>query len=205
MIKKGDNMTNLNEYHLMDATALAELVKKKELKPIELVETAIEMVEKLNPTLNAVITPMFDNAMTEAKGKIPDGPFMGVPFLLKDICAEHAGFRHTEGSDFLGEYKSPGHSELVERVKKTGAIFLGVTNAPEFGLLPTTEPRRFGPTRNPWNIRHSTGGSSGGSAAAVASGMVHALPTPTMGVAPFASLHHAAEFSGLNRQGAAIL
>jgi len=165
-------MASYSEYKFMDATSLAALVKKKELKPIELVEAAIETVEQLNPKLNAVITPMFENAIMEAKGNIPDGPFKGVPFLLKDICAEHEGFRHTEGSDFLGEYVSPHHSELVNRFKKSGAIFLGVTNAPEFGLLPTTEPRRFGPSRNPWNIQHSTGGSSGGSAAAVSAGLV---------------------------------
>jgi amidase len=165
-------MTTIREYTFMDAVSLAEMVRKKEVKPLELVETAIEMVEQLNPKLNAVITRMFDMAIKEAKGDIPDGPFKGVPFLLKDICAEHAGVRHTEGSDFLGEYVSPHHSELVNRFKKSGVIIIGVTNTPEFGLHATTEPRRFGPARNPWNILHSTGGSSGGSAAAVSSGMV---------------------------------
>ena len=165
-------MASFNEYNMMDATSLAELVRKKELKPIELIEAAIERVEQLNPKLNAVITPMFEMAIKEAKGKIPQGPFTGVPILLKDIAAEHAGVRHTEASDFLGDYITPSSSELVSRFKRSGAIIIGVTNAPEFGLFGTTEPRRFGPARNPWNIKHSTGGSSGGSAAAVSAGLV---------------------------------
>jgi amidase len=165
-------MATFQEYSFMDATSLAELIRKKEIKPIELIEAAIERIEHLNPKLNAIITPMFEMATKEAKGDIPQGPFTGVPILLKDIAAEHAGVRHTEASDFLADYIPSYHSELVDRFKRSGAIIIGVTNAPEFGLFGTTEPRRFGPTCNPWNIQHSTGGSSGGSAAAVSAGLV---------------------------------
>jgi len=165
-------MGNLDDYKMMDATSLAELVRKKDLKPIELVEDAIETIEQINPSINAVITPMYEIARNEAKGDLPDGPFTGVPFLLKDLVADYAGVRLSEGSDFLGDYVSPHHSELVKRFKNSGAIIIGKTNTPEFGLTATTEPLRFGPTLNPWDNRRSPGGSSGGSAAAVSAGMV---------------------------------
>jgi amidase len=115
---------------------------------------------------------MFDEARKVAKGRLPNGPFKGVPFLLKDLLAQYAGARYTECSAFPGDYISEQDSELVTRLKKTGLVILGKTNAPEFGILPTTEPKRFGPTRNPWDTNRTTGGSSGGSAAAVASRMV---------------------------------
>jgi amidase len=156
----------------LDATAQAELVRRKEVKPIELVEVAIGRIERLNPQLNAVITPMFDLAREAAVAPLPDGPFSGVPFLLKDLLASYAGVRMAWGSAFGRDFVPDHDSELVARHKRAGLIVLGKTNTPEFGLLPTTEPRAFGPTRNPWNTNHSSGGSSGGSAAAVASGMV---------------------------------
>ncbi len=165
-------MGKFDDLTFLDATAVAELVRRKEVKAIELVDAAIERIERLNPTLNAVITPMFEQARTAAQGGIPDGPFTGVPFLLKDILAEYAGVRLAEGSAFPGDFVSERDSELVIRLKRTGLITLGKTNAPEFGLIPTTEPLRFGPTRNPWNTERTPGGSSGGSAAAVAAGLV---------------------------------
>ena len=156
----------------LDATAQAQLVRNKEVQPIELVEAAIERIERLNPTLNAVITPMYHLARTRATGELPEGPFRGVPFLLKDIMASHAGVRMAMGSKFL-QYFVPDHdSELVVRLKRAGLVILGKTNTPEFGILPTTEPELFGASRNPWDIDRTTGGSSGGSAAAVAAGMV---------------------------------
>ena len=156
----------------MDATELAELVRRKEVKPIELVEAAINGIEKVNPTLNAVVTPMYDQARRAATGDLPDGPFTGVPFLLKDLLASYAGVRMTCGSAFLRDYV-PGHdSTLVARYKAAGLIVVGKTNTPEFGIVPTTEPALFGPTRNPWDTSRTTGGSSGGSAAAVAAGIV---------------------------------
>ncbi len=156
----------------LDATAQADLVRRKEVKAIELVDAAIDRIERLNPTLNAVVTPMYDLARKTALGPLPDGPFAGVPFLLKDLLAAYAGVRLTEGSAFLRDHVVDHDSELVARHKRAGLIVLGKTNTPEFGLLPTTEPHLFGPTHNPWDTSRTPGGSSGGSAAAVAAGIV---------------------------------
>jgi amidase len=156
----------------LDATTQAELVRSGEVSPTELVEGAIARIEKLNPELNAVIHELFDRARADAAGALPNGPFKGVPILLKDLGAELAGTPFCEGSDFAGDYRSTVDQELTKRFLAAGFVVCGKTNTPEFGILPTTEPRRFGATRNPWNTGHSTGGSSGGSAAAVASGMV---------------------------------
>ncbi len=158
----------------LDATAQAELVRCKEVKPIELVEAAIERIESLNPQLNAVITPMYDLAREAAAGELPEGPFTGIPFLLKDLIASYGGVRMTNGSTFMRDYVPDQDSELVIRYKKAGLVVVGKANTPEFGLQNTTEPYLFGATRNPWNTGKTTGGSSGGSAAAVAAGMVPA-------------------------------
>ena len=151
----------------LDATAQADLVRRREVKPTELVEAAIQRLERLNPRLNAVVTPLFEEARTLA-ADAPDGPFHGVPFLLKDLQAFCGGVRHTAGSRLLGDFVAPIDSELVSRFRAAGLVVVGTTNTPEFGILPTTEPLRFGPARNPWDPTRSTGGSSGGSAAAVA-------------------------------------
>ena len=156
----------------LDATAQAELVRKKEIKPIELVEGAIERIERLNPELNAVVTPLYDHAREAVEGGLPDGPFTGVPFVIKDLGATYGGVRQTSGTAFTKDFVPPHDSELVVRQKKAGLVFIGKTNTPEIGILPTTESHLLGPCKNPWNTDHSTGGSSGGSAAAVASGMV---------------------------------
>jgi amidase len=156
----------------MDATAQAELVRSKEVSPAELVDAAIARMERLNPQLNAIIHELYDRARDEASGELPDGPFRGVPFLLKDLGAELAGTPFNEGMAFSGDYHSTVTQTLTQRYIDAGFVICGKTNAPELGILPTTEPVRFGPSRNPWNTGHSTGGSSGGSAAAVASGMV---------------------------------
>jgi amidase len=152
--------------------AQAELIRNKEITPLELVDNAIERIEQLNPKINAVVTPIFDRAREDASGSIPDGPFGGVPFLIKDLIATLAGVPMSMGTALLKNYVPPEDSELIVRYKKSGFIILGKTNTPEFGLIPTTEPRIFGPTWNPWNTERTPGGSSGGSAAAVASGMV---------------------------------
>lgn len=164
----------MDELAFTDAIAQAELVKNKEVTPKELVTAAIERVERLNPKLNAVITPLFDRARSAADTSI-EGPFAGVPFLLKDFGAEYKDSPLSGGSSFLaGHYVSAENSELVRRYLKAGLVIIGKTNTPEFALMPTTEPKEFGPSRNPWDITLTTGGSSGGSAAAVASGMVAA-------------------------------
>jgi amidase len=165
-------MIDANETAFLDATALAELVRNKQVTAMELVEAAIERIERLNPRLNAVITPMYDQARERASGPLPEGPFAGVPFLMKDIGASYAGVRMTLGTALLSGYVPDHDSELTRRYKKAGLITLGKTNTPEFGLLPTTEPALFGPSRNPWDTERTTGGSSGGSSAAVASGIV---------------------------------
>lgn len=165
-------MSLSDEIALLDATAQAELVRSGQVAPIELVEATISRIERLNPQLNAVITPMFEEARAAARGSLPAGPFRGVPFLLKDLLASYAGVRLSAGSGFLRDFVPDHDSELVLRLKRAGLIIVGKTNTPEFGLLATTEPRFFGPTRNPWNLSRSPGGSSGGSGAAVAAGMV---------------------------------
>ena len=165
-------MGDFKEYDQYDGLELAELVKKKEVSAAEICEEAIRRIERVNPALNAVITPMYDQARQAVQATLPDGPFTGVPFLLKDLLGDFAGVPQTMGSRACKNYVPDRDSELVKRYKQAGLVILGKTNTPEFGLLPYTEPELHGPTRNPWNPDHTPGGSSGGSAAAVASGMV---------------------------------
>jgi amidase len=160
------------DFLFLDGTAQAELIRKKAVTPLELVEASIVRIEKLNPTLNALVVSMFEEARAAAAGAIPKGPFTGVPFLLKDFLVECAGAPMHEGSRFLQGFIPDEDSELVRRYKRAGLIVLGKTNTPELAIGVTTEPRLFGPTRNPWDIARTPGGSSGGSAAAVAARMV---------------------------------
>ena len=165
----------MEELAFMDATAQADLVRRGEVSALDLVSAAVERIEHLNPRLNAVVTPMFGKACETAAlpvNLLPEGPFTGVPFLLKDLMASYAGFRITSGSAFLEYYVADHDSELVARHKRAGLMVVGKTNTSELGILPTAEPKFFGACRNPWDPNRSTGGSSGGSAAAVASGMV---------------------------------
>nr|MBA2504887.1 amidase [Thermoleophilaceae bacterium] len=152
---------------LLDAVGQAELVRSGEASPTELVEEAIERIERLNPELNAVIRPMFEQARAEAAGDLPDGPFRGVPLLLKDLLCHTAGDPMHEGMRFLKEanWIEETDQELAKRFRAAGFVICGKTNTPELGILPTTEPVAYGATRNPWSLEHSTGGSSGGSAA----------------------------------------
>ncbi|GIU88733.1 MAG: 6-aminohexanoate-cyclic-dimer hydrolase [Acidimicrobiia bacterium] len=167
-------MTTDDLAHL-DATAQAGLVRAGDVSPAELVDAAIARVEKLNHELNAVIHPLFDRARDVVAGDgPPDGPFRGVPIVVKDLDGTLAGAPYHGGNRLLQRI---GHvatrtSHLFARLEAAGFVIVGKTNTPEFGLLPTAEPLAYGPTRNPWNTEHSAGGSSGGSAAAVASGMV---------------------------------
>ncbi len=156
----------------LDATALADLVRKKEVTPLELVEETIERIERLNPTLNAVVIDMYEEARKVAAGPLVEGPFTGVPFLLKDFLAEYAGVRFTESTAFLKDYISTQDTELVRRFKASGVIFVAKTNLPEVAIGPTTEPRLHGPTHNPWDTTRTPGGSSGGAGASVAAGIV---------------------------------
>ncbi|MFF0267647.1 amidase [Kribbella sp. NPDC004536] len=156
---------------LLDATDQAGLVHRGEVTAVELAEAAISRIEALDPVLNAVVTPMFEQALDAAKAG-PSGPFAGVPYLLKDLACELRGVRFTEGSRFLAGNVSTYDSELVVRLRRAGLVIVGKTNTPEFGMAPACEPVLFGPTRNPWDTGLSTSGSSGGSAAAVAAGLV---------------------------------
>ncbi|MBM4373891.1 MAG: amidase [Deltaproteobacteria bacterium] len=163
-------MSDLLDTH--DATALAALVRANEVTPLELVDAAIARIEAENPCLNAVVTPMFEAARTRARGPLPDGPFRGVPFLIKDLGPAYAGVRMTGGSTFLAEYVPDWTGELVTRFEAAGLVVVGKTNTPEFGIVPTTESKHLGPCKNPWDLSRSPGGSSGGSAAAVAARLV---------------------------------
>jgi amidase len=164
-----------DELALLDATAQAALVRDGELSPRELVDAAIARIERLNPTLNAVIIPRFEKARAEAaSAALPAGPFRGVPFLLKDLMCHSAGDPYHAGMQLLRArgWSEPDDTYLAARFRAAGFVFVGKSNTPELGPVPTTEPRAYGATRNPWDTGRSPGGSSGGSAAAVASGMV---------------------------------
>ncbi len=160
-----------SEYLRHDATALADLVRRGDVTSRELIETAIARIERLNPAVNAVIHRMDSSALEQARAP-SEGPFGGVPLLLKDLMLMVQGEPFRCGSAFLREYRPAVDSELITRYRRAGFIFLGKTNTPEFGLTPFTEPAAFGPTVNPWDTSRTAGGSSGGSAAAVACGMV---------------------------------
>jgi amidase len=159
------------EIAALDATAQAGLARKGEVTAVELVDWAIQRIEALDPELNAVVTRTFEQARAAAVAG-PAGPVTGVPMLCKDLALEQPGVRFTEGSRFLRANTSTFESELAARYRRSGLVSLGRTNTPEFGMAPACEPVLFGPTRNPWNTARSTSGSSGGSAAAVAAGMV---------------------------------
>ncbi|MFN2593880.1 MAG: amidase [Actinomycetota bacterium] len=163
----------MSELHDLDATAQAELVANGEVKPVELVEHAIGRIERLNPQLNAVIHPLFDKAL-DAAAAGPEGPFAGVPMVVKDLDGHTAGDPFHCGMRFLKEigWTEENDSYSHAKLRDAGFVFVGKTNCPELGLIPTTEPESYGPTHNPWKLGHSPGGSSGGTAAAVASRMV---------------------------------
>ncbi len=158
----------------LDATAQAELVRNGEASPLELVDAAITRIEKLNGDINAVIHERFDRARAEAAGTLPDGPFRGVPTLFKDLLAAMKGEPYCEGMGVAkrADFRSGHTDNLATKYLDAGFVVLGRTNTPEQGLVPTTEPIAFGPTHNPWQLGRTSGGSSGGSAAAVSSGMV---------------------------------
>src|SRR5919201_1811497 len=158
----------------LDATAQAELVRGGEASPVELVDAAIERIEAVNGEINAVIHELYEKGRAEAAGELPDGPFKGVPFLLKDLGAAFAGDPLHMGMQCLknADFRAPVDTYLALRFRQAGFVTIGKTNTPELGILPTTEPRAYGPSRNPWDLERSTGGSSGGSAAAVAAGIV---------------------------------
>ncbi|MBM4269494.1 MAG: amidase [Deltaproteobacteria bacterium] len=159
----------------LDATGQADLVRRGEVTPAELVDASTARIERLNPRLNAVIHRLYDKARAQAsRTDLPDGPFRGVPFLVKDVVCHTAGDPYHCGMRFLRDlgWREKTDTILAERFRAAGFVFVGKTNTPEMAFAPTTEPLAYGPTRNPWDLERSPAGSSGGAGAAVAARMV---------------------------------
>jgi amidase len=167
-------MARIDEYENQDALGLTAWVRAGEVSPQELLEAAVARVEARNPALNAVVIRAFEEGRKAIESGLPDGPFRGVPWLLKDLHAAWAGVRLTSGSRFFADNVSDYDTELTARYRRAGLVLFGRTASPEFGLTSTTESVLYGATRNPWNRALSAGGSSGGAAAAVAAGIVPA-------------------------------
>src|SRR3954453_730714 len=160
-------LMTIKEYGNYDAVGLAALVRGKQVSARELLDEAIARTEKLDPQINAVVVKHYDYARAQIDRGLPAGPFSGVPFLLKDLELLE-GTRTTSGASIYKDYVADHTGTLAQRFLSTGVTIFGKSSSPEFGLMPTTESRLFGPTRNPWNLAHSSGGSSGGAGAAVA-------------------------------------
>jgi amidase len=163
-----------DDFASLDATAQADLVRTKQASPLELVDAAIARAERVNGELNAIIHPRYEQAREQAQRTLPDGAFTGVPMLFKDLLCAVEGEPHHEGMKFLKDagWRSRHTDNLALRYLEAGFVCIGRTNTPELGLVPTTEPLAYGATRNPWDTTRTTGGSSGGSAASVAAGVV---------------------------------
>ena len=165
----------MDDYEQYDGLGLAALVRTGEVSPAELLEAAITRIEAHNPVLNAVVTPMFDEARAAIRAGLPPGLFQGVPFLLKDLAFTAVpGVRTRQGAALFQDFVPGYEAEIVTRYRRAGFVLIGKTATPELGLAPTTESRLYGVTRNPWDVERSPGGSSGGSAVAVAAGYVPA-------------------------------
>jgi amidase len=161
------------EYVDYDGLGLAELVKSKAVTPAEILEACIERIERNNPFLNAVVYKAYDEAREAARsGALPDGPFKGVPFLIKDLGTKVKGWPRTSGSNFAQVAADAADDELTRRFRASGVVLVGKTNTPEFGIPGVTNSERLGACSNPWDVGHISGGSSGGAASATASGIV---------------------------------
>lgn len=160
----------IDEYRTYDGLGLAELVSTGDVTPRELLDCALEQAKSVNPGLNAIVRPMREEAEQRLAGTL-EGPFAGVPFLIKDLSQDYAGLPTSSGSRALTELPMPEHATVVQRWLDAGLVIFGKTNTPEFGAKGITEPAVFGPARNPWDRSRTPGGSSGGSAAAVAAGI----------------------------------
>src|SRR5262245_13744580 len=164
----------VQDYEDYDALGLADLVRAGDVTPTTLLDAAIERCEKRNPTVNAVVIPMLERARAALAAGLPEGPFRGVPFLLKDLHVSLPGVRTTYGSRLFADFVPEVESEIAARYRRAGLVVFGKTHSPELGLSTTSESRLFGQTRNPWDLSRMAGGSSGGAAAAVAAGLVPA-------------------------------
>ena len=162
----------MNDYEAYDGLGLADLVRRGEATATELLDAALERIARRNPELNAVVTPLDEAARAAIADGLDEGPFTGVPFLVKELVAAVAGTATTAASRLYAHHIASADSEIVARFRRAGLVIAGKTNSPEFGLSPSTESQLYGITRNPWRLDRSPGGSSGGSAAAVAAGFV---------------------------------
>ena len=161
-----------DEYRKHDATALAGLIAKRDITASDVLDIAIARAEQVNPAINAIVHKQYEGARKTAAGGAPDGPLKGVPYLIKDLAFLDKGEPARLGSSLFKDYVADHDSAYVTRCKKAGLVIMGRSSTPEFGLNPNTEPRLHGSCRNPWNLEHSPGGSSGGAAAAVAAGVL---------------------------------
>jgi Asp-tRNA(Asn)/Glu-tRNA(Gln) amidotransferase A subunit family amidase len=161
-----------DEYRKLDATALAELIGRREVSAAEVLEIAIERTEEVNPKINAIVHKQYDRARKAVAAGQLQGPLAGVPYLIKDLAFLDRGEPARLGSSLFKDFVADHDSAYIVRCRKAGLLIMGRTSTPEFGLNPTTEARLYGPTRNPWNLAHSPGGSSGGAAAAVIAGIL---------------------------------
>lgn len=165
-------MAAFTEYGDYDGLGLAALVRRGEVQTKEVLEAAMARADAVNPAINAIVHRMDGAARGRAAAGLPEGPFAGVPFLLKDLYMGYAGAPLSNGSRLWADYESPADFTYTQRCRAAGLVIFGKTNTPELGIAWTTEPVAHGPTRNPWNPERSPGGSSGGAAAAVAAGIV---------------------------------
>src|SRR4051794_956563 len=167
------DMSRFADYENYDALGLAELVRRKQITPEDLLEAAIERVETRNPAVNAVTMKLYDHGRRAIAQGLQEGPFRGVPYLMKDLTSAIAGVKMTRSSKFFADTPpADADSEHVARLKRAGLVIFGRTNTCELGLSLTCEPRLYGPTRNPWDVTRISGGSSGGAAAAVGARML---------------------------------
>jgi amidase len=162
----------IDELDHLDALGVAALVRSGDLSAREVLDATLARIDERNPALNAIVTPLYDAARASINDGLPEGPFTGVPFAFKELVVSVAGTATTHASRLYANATATSESELVQRCRRAGLVIIGKTNSSEFGLQPVTEPQLFGPARNPWNPAFSPGGSSGGAAAAVSSGML---------------------------------
>jgi Asp-tRNA(Asn)/Glu-tRNA(Gln) amidotransferase A subunit family amidase len=165
---------NPADYLAQDLVGLAALISSRQVSAAEVVDAALARLEAVNPKLNAVTLSLAESARELVSQAAPAGPLGGAPFLIKDLGAQVAGTPTTAGSWLTGDAPAAADSAIVSAYRRGGLVIIGKTNTPEFGLEPVTEPVRFGPSRNPWNLERTPGGSSGGASAAVAGGIVPA-------------------------------
>ena len=168
----GSSALKFDDYRKLDALALAQGIRQGEFTAAEVLETAIVAAQRINPTINAIVEPLYDYARNQLEQGLPQGPFAGVPFLLKDLGLMLEGTHTTEGSRFFKDQVAAYSDTMVQRYLDAGFLMMGKSASPEFGGTATTESILFGDTRNPWDLSKTTGGSSGGSAAAVAAGIL---------------------------------